>query len=942
MIIAWDCETHLFGPGRMAPPVVCLSWATSDGASGLEVGPAPIRGWLHAALGEARRGRALLVGHVVAYDAACILASFPEVWGKLWSAYRSDRVTCTMIREKLLDIAEGEFGGGWGKGGKWVKHGYSMQDIAARRLGLEIAKGEDTWRTRYAELDGVPKDQWPQEAVDYAVKDAEITLAIYLDQEKRGKVPTQFEDTRADLALRLMSVWGVETDQHQVASVWESTTKRMLELAGPLVESGLARGMSSGGAHEAPTLSTSLVAIREAVTAHYPGGDPPRTEKTDAVKTGKDVIRLCPYEPLQQLVEFNALRKAANTYLAKYFEPVIHASFYAVGAASDRTSCRNPNMQNQPRLPGVRECFHARDGYLFLACDFDAQEMRTLAQSCLDVVGQSRLAERFRADRHFDPHLEFAAGLLGITVEEAKARKAEGDPEIKHTRQLSKCFHPDTEILTRGRGWMKIGELTYQDEVAAAYPGRQGDCFLTWERPTALTTRESPGELIHLKNENIDLRVTEDHRMLGFIANGEPRVVAPLHLKSVRRWANAGVLGEGEVAGLRYLSDVLLRLAVATQADGSYSSKGIRFGFSKTRKIERLRGLLGLVDGDWSESTAGRVTSFYVHRGLAAKIRALLDPDKTMPWKWVSYPLHFRALILEEAALWDASFIGKGKRSYSYSSTKRKNLEVLQTIAAISGRKTHLYEAPSTGSTHLPCHKLRVSDRAYSRGGALRAVKVPYSGPVVCLSVPSSFVLVRDGGVPVITGQCANFGLPGGMGAATFIPYAAGYGITLTPGEAADLKEAWLRQWPEMKLYFAHGASVAGQAGVGTVTIPRSGFVRGGCGYCDTLNTYFQTLAAHASKAALWSVSQACYNDTQSPLYGSRPVLFVHDEIIAEVPEARGHECAAALERLMVDAMEKWTPDVPAAASATLMKNWSKAAEQTYSAGRLVAWDGEE
>ena len=45
----------------------------------------------------------------------------------------------------------------------------------------------------------------------------------------------------------------------------------------------------------------------------------------------------------------------------------------------------------------------------------------------------------------------------------------------------------------------------------------------------------------------------------------------------------------------------------------------------------------------------------------------------------------------------------------------------------------------------------------------------------------------------------------------------------------------------------------------------------------------------------------------------------------------------------MEEAMQKWTPDVPVAASAVLMRRWSKGAEPTFSAeGKLVPWEEEE
>lgn len=629
-VVAFDTETFLFGPGNMAPRVVCLSWADGE-QSGLVVGDDNIEQWLHHHLNQVP-----LVGHVVAYDAACIMATFPSVWDKLWAAYADDNITCTAVRERLLDIAAGEFRGRWAHG-KWEKHTYHLADIAARRLKKEVKKGEDTWRLRYGELDGVPLEQWPQDAVDYAVGDAVTTWEIFQNQEERSRhahysIPTQFEDTRADLALRLTSVWGIETDPVQVDKLWIQTIDRMDALVGPLAEAGFAQykkttkpGPVRCGKH-VPEVKKSLKALRAAITEHYPGGDPPKTAK-GAIMTGKDVVRECHFEPLQQLVEFEQLRKVANTYLTKLFDSIVHAQFHTVGAASDRTSSSGPNLQNQPRLPGIRECFIARSGRVLLACDFDAQEMRTLAQSCLDIVGYSRLAERFQNNSHFDPHLEFAASLAGITIEKAKELKAAKDAHIKDLRQQSKC---------------------------------------------------------------------------------------------------------------------------------------------------------------------------------------------------------------------------------------------------------------------------------------------------------------------------CNFGYPGGMGSSKFVDYAKGYGLTITEARSQELRDHWFEQWPEMRGYFKHVESLVGSADVGWQTIPQSGFVRGNCGYCDAANGYFQTLAAHASKAALFAACRRAYCDRSSMLYGSRPVVFIHDEIILETPEEAGHEAAKELEQVMVESMQKWTPDVPSAASATLMRRWSKSADQVYDGERLVAWEPEE
>jgi DNA polymerase-1 len=425
MTIAFDLETHLFKPGYMAPRPVCLSWASSPSDSGLVVGLPCIAEWLDRYL-----DRELLVGHTVAFDCSCILAHIPEVAGKVWQAYQNDRITCTGVRERLLDIQQDRLRG---PTGKWTYH---LADLSKRRLKKTIAKGSDTWRMRYAELEGVPLEHWPEAAVAYAVTDSEVTLAVFHAQEarmlkQRYNIPTQFEDSRADFALRLATVWGIETDLERVNRVWDESCEQMDRLAGELAPTGLVQvALPSGNLFEArrpvPNVKRKMAAIHAMILKTYPG-KPPRTP-TGQVQATKEVIDECDSEPLQKLAEFVKLQKATNTYLAKMFAGLLHSKFYAVGSTSDRTSSDSPNLQNQPRLPGIRECFRARAGSVFLACDYDTQEMRTLAQNCLDICGRSKLAERFQADAHFDPHLELAQRLA----------KSVENPDLKALRQHSK------------------------------------------------------------------------------------------------------------------------------------------------------------------------------------------------------------------------------------------------------------------------------------------------------------------------------------------------------------------------------------------------------------------------------------------------------------------------------------------------------------------------
>ena len=103
-----DFETCLFRPGVMAPEAVCFTWQVPGEEPGImhaeDLRALPtIRGWLE--------GTELLVGHNVVYDFAVMCARWPSLIPLVFKAYDDDRISCTKLRQQLLDIAAGEFRG---------------------------------------------------------------------------------------------------------------------------------------------------------------------------------------------------------------------------------------------------------------------------------------------------------------------------------------------------------------------------------------------------------------------------------------------------------------------------------------------------------------------------------------------------------------------------------------------------------------------------------------------------------------------------------------------------------------------------------------------------------------------------------------------------------------------------------------------------------------
>lgn len=217
--------------------------------------------------------------------------------------------------------------------------------------------------------------------------------------------------------------------------------------------------------------------------------------------------------------------------------------------------------------------------------------------------------------------------------------------------------------------------------------------------------------------------------------------------------------------------------------------------------------------------------------------------------------------------------------------------------------------------------------------------------------------------------KAANFGYPGGLGAGSFVEYArASYGVVISEQEGRRLKDLWLQRWPEMRRYFQQVQRFLNQGhrsleGDQTYQLvqPVSLRVRGGTGYCDGCNSYFQGRAADGAKYALFLASQEAYlgyselwdkeHTGVSPLYGYRPIILAHDEIVLEGPEhpewatpadplPPTTRAARRLEQVMVQAMQRYVPDCVILAEPAIMRRYDKDAESTCGPdGALSIWE---
>lgn len=437
ILVFWDTETALIRAGLAAPPVVCLSWKAvsldnpdrtiSSGVVDRHKAHSMMRDWL-------RDPRFKLVGHNVAFDVCVVSAEFPDLLPLFFQAYADDRIEDTMLREQLIDIAEGHY--------RWEVDEWTDTPIKRKSYALgSLVPGLEKFQHRfgYGPLRDVPLDQWERGFHTYALEDAEATARLYFEQKNRHGVVVDSEaQARAAFSLQLMSVWGMRTDADKVAWLKGRLEKIVEDLKQELIVRRLIREDGS----------RDMATIRDRIQST---GIPLQYTATGAISTSSDVMKEAGEvdQDLFFLVTYAENLKLLTTYVPALEQGTavpINARYNTL-VETGRTSCQRPNLQNLPRgkkdpndlAKFVRECFIPRKGYLYSACDYDSLELRTLGQVLFDTVGGATLKNLYGEDPDFDPHTRLASQIMGLSYEQGLALKKKKDKGLALHRQMAKA-----------------------------------------------------------------------------------------------------------------------------------------------------------------------------------------------------------------------------------------------------------------------------------------------------------------------------------------------------------------------------------------------------------------------------------------------------------------------------------------------------------------------
>lgn len=476
--LALDFETFLLDNEKPweSPKPVCLSWCSSDGkwvGVADNVGDSLYRqlDFLFNLAEKEDYHHVWQNGY--GFDLLVIWNWFPELRERLINLLDTDKVHDTLIRERLYDLSTiGEISQKKGR--------YSLANMVKKYVGRDISKykeGEDIWRLRYGELDGVPLHRYPDAAYQYAIEDVILLNDVFLAQEwmRQSKGPgsmnTESLQIKSAFVLNLAYQRGLQVNQERLKFLESSLDEKLAPLKQLLIDKGFAHIDKKGRFIKHQKEFTQY--IEQNYSDFVKRTAPTKTHPKGQVATDDSALaELPPDEIVQCRRDMSILEKYRNTYIANIRKAgfVFHEK-YDILKETGRTSSF---IQTMPKEGGIRELFEARDGYKYAIIDYAHLEADVMAQTYKNLGLSSGLMEYLNtgADYHalIGSSWYNSANNSKLTPKEFEQRKS--DPEIKRFRTLGKPaglglsggIGPNTLMTTaKGQGV----ELSLEDAIAS-------------------------------------------------------------------------------------------------------------------------------------------------------------------------------------------------------------------------------------------------------------------------------------------------------------------------------------------------------------------------------------------------------------------------------------------------------------------------------------------
>ena len=464
MYTALDVETFPIAQGVLDPKVVCCSFSDPE----VVIGNTKAEN-LEAKLRDVIDNK-YIVGHNIAFDMACIMRTYPSLTSSIFRAYEEKRVHDTFIREKLINL--GTHGDLDKMGGARID--YSLAGLAMSRLGTDIYNTkEGNVRTSYDGLDNIKASHYPLSYYNYSLQDALITHRVFKDQfnsllalNKEDILEVEWLHVNAAFTLYLMSVRGLKVDVRRKQEIQDEVTAELDPKNLPLLySSGIITPAHSGRPYKRnPERKTKpqpeKVNIKTHLIPHIEGVAEANGIALERTTTGRVsassgfITKLAPFDPvLKQYQHRASLIKLKTSYFPAMEFPfdsgftahVIHPRYDPLRSTGRISSRGNSKMTKRALYasvniqqvdPRIRNCYKAREGYVYLSVDYSALELVCLANTIMRLYGHSKLRDQL--NKGIDPHAYLGSKLAGVGYEEFLGWKETNVYKYDYWRTLAK------------------------------------------------------------------------------------------------------------------------------------------------------------------------------------------------------------------------------------------------------------------------------------------------------------------------------------------------------------------------------------------------------------------------------------------------------------------------------------------------------------------------
>lgn len=306
---------------------------------------------------------------------------------------------------------------------------------------------------------------------------------------------------------------------------------------------------------------------------------------------------------------------------------------------------------------------------------------------------------------------------------------------------MMQCYDDKTEVLTENG--FKLFKDVLENEKVTQY---NLDGSIEFVLPTGRTEFDYSGKAYEYYGTHTSLVVTPNHRMLRLTESGNPVVefAEKCEYNNKSKMIIAGNV-KGSIVNFSYMD----KLLVAFQADGHIDKnyKNVwQFNLSKKRKIERLEHILSMLPFEFKKHTFKHSVRFQV---VVDDCTYEKYKDKSLSWIDIknvdsSWIMEF----INEVGYWDGT--RKNSKTIRYSSTSKKDADIVQTLASMAGIRAHMSYYDKGGNNSrlwmVGFKYTNILNGGRRRTGIRKTIEkseIQYNGKFYSVSVPSTFLVVR-------------------------------------------------------------------------------------------------------------------------------------------------------------------------------------------------------